>query len=102
MPMSEINITNYIKSLGLSGAEADAKRAELTALSNAELTQLISGTGKTTSKGTTIETRTQRKKYNPRLRSPHSNKRRQNKILRSRWHRIKRIILPTKRRYNRC
>ena len=58
---NNVQISNYLKSLGLSGAEADAKRAELTALSNAELTQLISGTGKTTSKGTTIETNEEHK-----------------------------------------
>ena len=61
---NNVQITNYLKSLGLSGAEADAKRAELTALSNAELTQLISGTGKTTSKGTTIETNEEHKEKN--------------------------------------
>lgn len=38
-----IQISMYIKSLGLSGKEAEAKRAELEKLSEVELTQLISG-----------------------------------------------------------
>ncbi len=53
--MSEVQITKYIQSLGLSGASADAKRAELEKLSNSELTALLSGTTASSSKGTTLE-----------------------------------------------
>ena len=38
-----IQINKYIKSLGLSGKDAEAKRIELYALSDAELTALLSG-----------------------------------------------------------
>ena len=50
-----IQIKNYIKSLGLTGTDADAKRAELEKLSNAELVALISGSTKENSKGTSVE-----------------------------------------------
>ena len=64
-----IQINNYIKTLGLTGQDAKDKLAELSALSNDELTQLISGSAKTNAKGTSIETNDQHKEKNITLKS---------------------------------